>query len=457
MTKGFLRLQGRAMTYSSRRFPQRPFTNVAYKTDAEIETERTDLLKKIHDQVETQLGTRVKKEDVDKEIKLFTDQFKDVSIEGLRAMTNEKTGVMAILKAQGDQINELKENGGQRGKKDLSIRGQIVAWMESTEKGETLSVRQRLEKIKEGEKMSLPPLNLRVASPMTPANSLNSSAYLPMPEMEAGINDIVRVQPTFWDYLTKGRTSKSAYVWVNKRNPLGAAGFIGPGVAKPGVSFEVETQISNAKKVAVNEKIATELLDDIDGFASWVEGELRYQLMIKVSTTLMTGVLSSTVPAGIQTLSTTFTATGIVTTNPNNFDAVRACVAQLRNGNLVGAITVFINPIDAANMDLSKAISSGVYLLPPFTDQTGKVIGGAIVVEDNNIAIGYMQVAILQYYKILMYQDFVITYGWENDDFTKNLITVLGEMRFHQIFSENYTGAFIYDTFANVKTAITAP
>jgi hypothetical protein len=44
--------------------------------------------------------------------------------------------------------------------------------------------------------------------------------------------------------------------------------------------------------------------------------------------------------------------------------------------------------------------------------------------------------------------------GWENDDFTRNLVTWVGEMRLHQFFNTQYTGAFIYDTFANIITGL---
>ncbi|CAB4198880.1 major_cap_HK97, phage major capsid protein, HK97 family, partial [uncultured Caudovirales phage] len=249
-------------------------------------------------------------------------------------------------------------------------------------------------------------------------------------------------------YITKGRTGSAAYVWVNKKNPLGAAGFIGPGVAKPGISFELATETSNAKKIAVSDKVATELLQDIPGMASYIQQELAYQLKAKMNTTLMTGASSSTVPAGIQTLSTTFTLTTIATANPGNWDAIVALVAQLRSGNLMGPVTVFMNPVDYANMKLHKAASQGQLFIPSES--------GATIVEDNNIAVGYIQAAILPYYRILIYQDFTVAFGWENDDFTKNLVTTIAEMRVHQMFSENYTGAFIYDTLANIKTAITA-
>ena len=320
----------------------------------------------------------------------------------------------------------------------LDTKSQIKAWAEAN--------KDAISKIRSGQKADLSEMVIKVNSPMTPSNTYNGSAYIPQPEFIPGAVDIVRVQPTFWDYITKGRASSAALVWVNKKNPEGEAGFIGPGVAKPGVSFEIATEISNAKKIAVNEKIATELLEDIDAMASWVQQELAYQLRAKLNTTLMSGVSSSTVPAGIQTLSTTYTLTTVKTTNPNNWDAVRACVAQLRSGNLQGPVTAFMNPVDYANMVMTKAASQGQLFIPLET--------GATIVEDNNVPVGYIQVALLDYYKVSIYKDFAVTFGFENDDFTKNLVTTIGEMRIHQYFSENHTGAFIYDTFDNIKTAL---
>lgn len=356
----------------------------------------------------------------------FETKFKASDIETIKAEVIKLT----------TELKSLKENNKVE-KSD--IKSQLAVWMTEN--------KTAIANIKGGQKADLTPFTLKVNSPMLPSNTYGGSAYLPSIEFQAGINEIVRVEPTFWDYLKKGRTGSAAYVWVNKKNPLGAAGFIGPGVAKPGVSFEIATEISNAKKIAVSEKCSTELLEDIEGMATWLQQEIAYQLKAKLNTTLMTGVLSSTVPAGIQTVSVAYSLATVKTTNPNNWDAVRACVAQLRSGNLVGAVVAFMNPIDYANMVLTKAVSQGMLFIPGET--------GATIVEDNNVAVGSIQVAILDYYKVLIYKDFAVTFGWENDDFTKNLVTTLGEMRVHQFFSENHTGAFIFDTLSNIKTALT--
>lgn len=365
---------------------------------------------------------------------------KDIDPEILKEVTKAgDMSVRSILLEQGKVLKALQEKGA--APEELSIRSQLLAWRDKN--------KTALAAIKEGNKADLTSLSIRVATPMTPANSLSGTPSLPKPEWEAGVNELVRLQPTFWDYLRKGRSSSAVYAWVNKFNPLGAAAFIGPGVAKPGISFELKVENSTAKKIAASLRVAKELLDDIDGMQTLIETELRYQVTQKTNTTLLTtGVGSSTVPASIKSLSVAFTAVGLETTNPNNWDAIRAAVAQLRAGNLAGTIVAFVNPIDKANMDMTKAVSEGQVFIPSPP--------GAIIVEDNNMPVGFMEAAIIDYYKILMYEDYNIAYGWENDDFTKNLITVIGEMRFHQVFNDQYAGAFIYDSFANIKAAITA-
>lgn len=411
-----------------------------------------ELLAKIQAKFDKSLERSATKEELEEIRKSMPKELEGIDILQLRAMADDKTGAMAILARQGLEIQRLKTTLSNQ-PEDMSIRAQIKRWHETPVKeGSELTVRQAVTSMASGgSKIDIPgfDLQLRVASPMTPANTYNGSAYLPKIEYAPGATEIVRLQPTFWDYIKKGTTGAAAYVWINKKNPLGAAGFIGPGVAKPGVSFEIATEISNAKKIAASEKVAMELLQDIDGFASWVEQELIYQVMFKASTTLMTGTASSTVPAGIQTISVPYTLTTVQTTNANNWDAIRACVAQLRSGNLYGTVTAFVNPIDYANMVMTKAQNQGQLFIPPVT--------GATIVEDNNVPVGFLQIALLDYYKVLVYKAFSLAYGWENDDFTKNLVTVIGEMRIHQFFSENHTGAFIYDSFADIIALIDAP
>jgi hypothetical protein len=381
--------------------------------------------------------------DAKKEYEKLATRMKDLDDDKINLLkellgTDEK-GVRTMLQKQGETLTKLQAKIEQ-GPEDLSIRSQVAKWRDAN--------KDAIAKLKNGIKTELPALEIRLNSPMTPSNTLNGSSYLPRPEFEAGATEIIRPKLTFWDFITKGRASSAVYVWVNKVNPEGAAAWIGPGVAKPGISLELTTEQSNAKKVAASEKVALELLEDVEGFSSYIEQELKFQVDKATNTVLMTGVASATSPAGIQTLSVPYSLAGVATDNPNNWDALVAVEAQLEAGNLDGMITHFVNPVDYANMILTKASAQGQLFVP-------RMPKGAIVV-DNNIAVGFFQSGILAYYNVKIYKDYTVTYGWENDDFTKNLVTLVGERRIHQYFKEPHTGAFVYDSFADVKAAISA-
>lgn len=427
--------------------------------DDEEDEEKEKLVKKINSLVKKQLDSRATKADVEniqKQIEFLSKGVNEKGekiespfpIEALRSMADEKTGVVAKLTEQALKIKTLEEEA-KRKVKEMNVRSQVAAWQE-----ENKSV---LEAIAGGKKAEgLSSLEIRaVASPMTVATvNSGTSPYIGGVEVEPGYNSILRFPTTFWDSLTKGTTGAPTYVWANKTNPQGAAGFIGPGVAKPGVSFSIVAETSTAKKIAASAKAGTELLQDIEGMTTFIEQELYEQLMQEVNSKLMNNAGSTTEPTGVQQLSGTYNLTTVKTTNPNYMDCLRAVVAQLRSGKLSGDITIYINSVDAANMDLSKATDSGVYMLPPFVTSDGRTISGARVIEDSNIAVGYFQAGFMKYYRILVYKGYTVSWGWENDDFTKNLITAVGEMRLHQFFNTRHTGAFVYDTFENVKEAI---
>ncbi len=421
-------------------------TGIAYKTDA---PEEAELLAKIEQTVRKELATRATKQEVENIVsqlgflKKNEDGTGGFPLEALRAMADEKTGAMAMLTAQGVELQKLKNTIASQ-PKDMSIRSQCESYLKANA--------DAIKNIRNQVKAELPPFELELrsaSSPMTPSTVMpGGTTYINRFEIQPGINELLRPEPTFWDFIKKGSTNSETYIWLNKRPTDGAAGFIGPGVYKPAVSFTVNTELSNAKKVAVNEKMATELLEDVDGFASWVETELRYQLMQKVNDTLQgNGAGSSTVPEGLQHMSIPYdAATGVSTTNPNFWDVIKAGATMLRVTRFRGQIVAFVNPVDLANGVMTKANVQGQLFVPPVT--------GATIVEDLNMTLGYVQWLAVDYYKVLIYKAFRMAWGWENDDFTKNLVTVIGEMRLHQFHSQNYDGFAIYDSIENVKAAI---
>lgn len=360
-------------------------------------------------------------------------------------------GVRSILVTQGAELAKLKTELEGKKTEDLSVRSQVVAWHTRN--------KEAIAKIKSGMKADLEPMEIRAAdSPMTPTTVFTNTVALGAGALirnGAQVIDLLRVQPTLWDLIPKGRTNLETYPWVNKKVPAasGAADYLAPGGAKPKVSFTLETEKSNAKKPAVSMKVATELLEDIDGMTSYIEGELQYQLRAHINSILMgAAAASSTDPAGIRSFANAYTLTGVQTTNPNNWDCARAVIAQIRAGFIDGPILIAMNPVDVANMEMSKAISQGQYM-----GLNLRPIPGGFLIEDYNITAGDILGFAVDALKTLIYKDFRVAYGWENDDFTKNLVTAIAETRFHQFHSDNHAAAFVYDQLADIKSAIAIP
>jgi HK97 family phage major capsid protein len=407
-------------------------------------------MKAIFDKCETEQRNRTPEEktkyaDLQKQLGDLADEIKDLEAQEAR----DKAGAKPVA---GAPNAGAAANPAPIVIEDLSVRASVAKWVESN--------REAITKIKEGrskQDLQVIEVEFRAAnSPMTPANTATNTittSAIPALQNGAPMIDLLRTQPTLWDLLPKGRTSLETYPWVNKKVPAasGAADFLAPGSAKPPVSFTLEVEKSNAKKPAVSMKVATELLDDVDGMTSLITGELQYQLKAHINSILMgAAAASATDPAGIRSFAVDYTLTGVQTTNPNNWDAVRAAVAQLRAAYVEGPILVLMNPVDVANMEMSKAISQGQYLglnLRP-------VGGGAFITEDYNVIVGDIMVIALDYLKTLIYKDFRIAFGWENDDFTKNLVTAIAETRFHSFHSDNHAAGFLYEQIADIKTAI---
>jgi HK97 family phage major capsid protein len=212
----------------------------------------------------------------------------------------------------------------------VSMRDQIQAWKEANQEVIDL-VRTKKEQ------RNIPSLEIRAVADMTSAKlNAGGSAFFPNPGVLPGVVDLVRTQPTFWNRLTKGRTSLNPLVWTNKVNKEGAANFIGEGVLKPQVSFELATQQSVPKKVAERMRISTEMLNDVPGMESLIRNEMTYEIEKHANDMVLTGTLSATDPAGVTTLASGFTLTTIEAgADPSYADAIRAAIALYRQPSSV--------------------------------------------------------------------------------------------------------------------------
>lgn len=412
-------------------------------------------MKQITKNVKDALEGRVTKEELDDRLSALSDLLPDAegkggaTLEALRKMADEKTGVMPMIMSLDLRMKKMENTSAGKQPNStsvLSIRSQCENFLAKN--------KDAIQNILAGEEARLPNFDIElsatraVANPMLPATAMpDGSTYITSFEVDNTINIDPRNEPTIWNGIPKGKTSKETLVWLNKTPTEGKAEWIGPGEYKPPISFAIEPEISNAKKLAVSSKMAIELLDDIDGFYDFVISEIRYAIEIELNSAVYSSVATTKKIAGLSQYAVPYDAlTGVVTTTPNYYDAIQAAITMLRVKRYKGKILVVLNTVDNTNMNLTKAISQGQLYIPRAIQAT--------FVESEDIPVGTFMVVAIDYYKIKIYKGFSMAWGLENDDFTKNLRTVIGEMRLHQFVQSAYNELAVKDTFANVLAAI---
>jgi hypothetical protein len=475
MKRTFIPFSGQprnAMKFHSRRMAIRDFVSAAYKSDGDDAVKaREELITELKKQWGEDLQKRgfASKEDIDKAVAEKLKNFEGLELDGLRAYKADKENttkeigeLRTAMETQGLELKALKEAHKAALPDRKTIAAQIRAALEKDDKAKAA-----WEAFKSHQSNSFGTDSKgnativlegsRAAGTMTIGGSTGGSAFVPNVEVQPGLVDLARNQPFLESYANTSNTSSPRIVWAEKFNPQGNAAFIAEGAVKPLISFEIRTLESYAKKVADKIKVSTEMLDDIDFIAQEIETELRYKVDISVDISLLTGAGDGSVGAtdlkGLSGSIGGYALTNVSTSTPNDFDAIRAAIAQVISLNFTPNV-VFYNTIDGANMDLVKD-SQGRPLAMEYRDANGKIYR-LTAVETNQLPVGSFLVGDMTRFKVRNYQPFSISYGWVNDDFEKNLVTIIGERRLHAFVAANDTGAFVYDTFANVKTAITA-
>lgn len=448
MKQKFLTFPAQRVSYApkiaSRRMPG-AIRGAAYKSDGgDGGDEKAQLLTEIQNKVRTELESRgyQSKEDVQT---ILNETFSGIELEALRKYKTDNQELKTTVQTMAEKLDKLEKRAGGGKENRQSIADQIRTQIAKN--------KEKWEQFKRREVLNFE-FEVRAPVTMTIAASTGGSAYIPVPEVDMTVIQPARRRP-FWESISNtGSTNRPAIVIVQKVNPEGEAAFIGEGEVKPLIDFNLATTRIDAKKVADKIKVSTEMLDDIDFMAAEIENELKYQIDIKTDTALLTGDGVGDNISGLDTFAGGYVLTTIETDDPNNGDAIRAAIAQVRSLNFVANIAV-LNPIDAANMELEKA-TDGHYIIPPFKSADGTMISGVRVIEDNGIPVGSLLVGDMTRFRVRIYKSFTVAYGWVNDDFEKNLVTVIGEQRLMSWVASNETGAFVYDTFANIKAAIDA-
>lgn len=306
------------------------------------------------------------------------------------------------------------------------------------------------------EKGGLINLDVKAAGTMT-INGNYSGGTVGLSDLEPGLNRVARRRP-FMRQLTNTRGTTSKYVvWIEQANPdPGEAGMTAEGAEKTQTDFDLVEKSCEVKKVTAYIKVSKEMLADIPFMSGEINAELMELVELKLDEQILLGDGTGNNLEGIDANATAFAAGSFAGTVPaaNNSDVLRVAIAQIANANFA-ANYILLNPEDAAAMELTKD-TNGQYTYPVFINEAGMSVKGLPVIENPGVPVGDFYVGDFTKSNLRIREEMNVQVGYVNDDFTKNLVTVLVEARACHFVKSNDYGAFVKGDFATAKAAIVA-
>lgn len=255
-------------------------------------------------------------------------------------------------------------------------------------------------------------------------------------------------------YANVASISTRSLTYAEFKPGEGDAKWVPEGGLKPNMDATLSEKSITAGKVALTVKLTEETLTDLPQLVA----EIRAEIINRIGITEEEGIISGTGAdgqiTGVFKDLPSFSLTGFkVAKSPNMYDAIVAAYTQILSTSKMNyrPNLVLMNPIDYAMMQLEKD-ANGQYLRPFRVGD--ELIRGLAVETSTAIEQGKFRIGDFNYLNIRDLVQLSITFGWENDDFTKNLVTMIGEKRLMAYVKAQYKTAFVSDSFATVMEAI---
>ena len=308
-----------------------------------------------------------------------------------------------------------------------------------------------LEAIKDGvEKRQAVNMSVKVDTTITGDYSGNVA----LSTLEPGVNRISRPVRRMREISNVG-TTLSKFVTYIQQTVQATAGWVAEAGDKLNGQVSYEEVSEEVKKVAGYIKVSKEMLADL----AFVRSEINMDLMEAIEQNIDDAILNGgggTSLIGLIGNIPTFAAGSFAATVPsaNISDVIRIAKAQIEAANFMPTHVV-LNPEDVAKIELTKA-QDGAYTYPMFLNMNMNV-AGLIVVSSNNITAGTLVVGDFTKLNIKFREDVNLQVGYENDDFTRNMVTILAEARLVSYVKGNDVNAFVEADIATAIAAIDAP
>jgi len=392
-------------------------------------------------------------EEIIKELGLKIDAMKKDSVS--KAELIEAMSAVKELETKGEEVATLKTDLEEIALKVLQLETKGDA--NSVPESISTLLTEKAEELKAMKDKSGASVQITLKAVGTMGLATNVTGQVPQAEREAGITRIVTRNPFVLQLVNVGTIMSNVWEWVEQKNREGGSAMTAEGAAKSQADFDLVVASANVKKVTAYIKVTKEMLDDVELMRSEIDQELTELINLKIDDQLLNGTGLTVNLTGINTNATAWAAGSfaLAIPTPTKWDVLRTAINQVRV-NLFEPNYILMHPTDVTGMELSKD-STGQYIMPPFAALDGTVVSGIRVVANTGIALDSFLVGDFTKAGVRFNEGLTINVGYENDDFTKNLVTILAEARLVQRVKSNHYGAFVKGVLSTSITALTKP
>lgn len=298
-------------------------------------------------------------------------------------------------------------------------------------------------------------------------NGGNYDGVFALTQAMPGISTPARRRPFLRQLMNSFATSKPMVYYVELVARDGAAGMTGEGEKKSQIDFDLAEATAGVKKITAYIKVSKEALDDIPYLRSLINSELVAAVEDKLDTQLYSGDGLGNNLKGLLAYATDIVVSGSVNQefyqtipDANRFDVIqiaRAIMAsETYSDSRFEPTHIILNPVDQALMQFTKD-KNGQYIIPPFGAANMLSTTGITYVANPLVTKGTFVIADMTKSRLAIRESINISVGLDEDDFTKNMVTVLAEMRAGHFVKSNEAVAIRKGNFATLLSAISAP
>lgn len=244
-------------------------------------------------------------------------------------------------------------------------------------------------------------------------------------------------------------TNSYEFVRYNYKTTLTATGpaSVAEGADKPESNYGGTIQTGTIKTLATWTKLTEQMIADNANIVSFINDDLPYQLDKVIEYQILRGSGSSGEFSGLnQSGNFTDYISGIIFgANDTEIDLVLRVKSAMEAAGVTG-VMLLLNPADWCKVLTAKNVNKD-YLIPGIVDIPTKTIWGVPVVTNPFVAAGKFYLGnFAEAGKIVEREDLAIEMDREQDDFTKNLMTLRVERRLD--FAVMQPKAVCYGDFA---------